>query len=152
MEVAAQHLNERKPGKSLFYLKLSKEDKEDFRNGFYQCKKHEFIWRGMMYDVVHDIIDGDLCWYLVYPDKKETAVLLQSRLLHAHAGNKLANEKSSHDVNGQFNWFSADNDVAFNPMLVYGRESFSDLPEQKVKRFGGKIEKPPQHEPFLIVS
>lgn len=118
MEAAAEIVREKKSDTTFLLLKISQQDKQDLGNGFYQVKKHEFVWRGIMYDIVSELNVGEYSWYLVYPDRKETVAIAQIRQMNEYKHEKQANDKTKAESMTFFNWFVSDLVFAVNMPAV----------------------------------
>lgn len=145
MEMAAERVRERKPESAIRFLKISEQDKNDSHNGFYQIKKHEFVWQGVMYDIVSEIKTGDFTWYLVYPDREETEAVAQIRQMNDFRNEHQSNAKSGQEVPNYFNWFISRPDLSNGLLAVSIRTPFVAQSVFLPDRVSDSIKKPPQN-------
>lgn len=61
-------------GDELMLLEIPLELEKFPNNVFRRIHATEFVYMGQMYDIVEQQQVGDATWYLVYPDRKETAL------------------------------------------------------------------------------
>ncbi len=144
MEVAVEVVRDKKLVDTFRLLKISQQDKQDIGNGFFQLKKHEFVWQGMMYDIVSELSVGDYTWYLVYPDRKETETVAHIRKINEYKHEKQANDKTKVESITFFNWFVADLAYFDELPLVFVRKPYVAQSHLLVERALDSIKKPPK--------
>ncbi|MDA3942743.1 MAG: hypothetical protein PF694_04270 [Bacteroidetes bacterium] len=94
-------------GKALKYIAIPKHELEGRGSRFVRIHATEFIWDGMMYDIVSAFPETHQTWFLVYPDHKETSILNQKIAL-AKAFNQDATVHSSTNWNSiVWHWISS---------------------------------------------
>lgn len=73
MEVRQKYL-EGFIGDELMFLEIPVELEKTPNSSFRRIHAGEFVYLGQMYDIVDQQQVGNVTWYLVYPDRKETAL------------------------------------------------------------------------------
>lgn len=61
-------------GDDLIFLEIPVQLETEKNNLFKRIHSKEFVYLGQMYDIVEQERIGNVTWYLVYPDKKETTL------------------------------------------------------------------------------
>lgn len=70
-------MKQRHETKALKYIAIPKDELEGRGTRFVRIHATEFVWDGIMYDIVSSFPEAHQTWFLVYPDHKETKVLKQ---------------------------------------------------------------------------
>jgi hypothetical protein len=68
-------------GDDLIFLEIPVQLEIEKNNLFRRIHSKEFVYLGQMYDIVEQERIGNVTWYLVYPDKKETTLKKQMKRL-----------------------------------------------------------------------
>ncbi|MDP2238443.1 MAG: hypothetical protein Q8J88_18595 [Bacteroidales bacterium] len=83
-------------GDDLIFLEIPLQLENEKNNLFKRIHSKEFVYLGQMYDIVEQERVGNVTWYLVYPDKKETSLKKQMKNLmddyDRHSGQRSADQ------------------------------------------------------------
>ena len=74
---ALVEMKQKHEAKALRYIAIPKEELEGRGTRFIRIHATEFVWDGIMYDIMTSFPEAHQTWFLVYPDYKETKVLEQ---------------------------------------------------------------------------
>ncbi|MDY0078096.1 MAG: hypothetical protein RBR87_12575 [Bacteroidales bacterium] len=101
-------ISQQMPDKSLIYLAIPHAEMQGQGSRFIRIHAREFVWDGMMYDIVERFEGETQTWFLVYPDHKETKVLNQKIAL-AKAFNQKDGVKTKNTTTQiLWHWYSED--------------------------------------------
>lgn len=99
-------ISQQMPEKSLIYLSIPHAEMQAETGRFLRIHEREFVWDGMMYDIVQRFEGAFQTWFLVYPDHKETHVLNQKIALAKAFNQKESLKTNSTVVQISWNWFA----------------------------------------------
>ena len=141
---ALVEMKQRHETKALKYIAIPKDELEGRGTRFVRIHATEFVWDGIMYDIVSSFPEAHQTWFLVYPDYKETKVLKQkiamARAFQPDSG--LAAASSNQSIS--FHWFAgkpASPDFEIGMIYITGFQYFIDqYSYQPIQH----IEHPPQ--------
>jgi hypothetical protein len=103
---ALSMMQQKYDAKTLKYIAIPKDELEGRGSRFVRIHATEFVWDGIMYDIVGSFPEAHQTWFLVYPDYKETKVLKQkialAKAFHSESGLTTTSSKQSIS----FHWFA----------------------------------------------
>ncbi len=130
--------------KALKYIAIPKEELEGRGTRFIRIHATEIVWDGIMYDIVSSFPEAHQTWFLVYPDYKETKVLIQkialARAFQSEAGLKTASSKQSIS----FQWFAGNRASLNCRVCMTYKTGFQSFIDQYSYQPLHNIEHPPQ--------
>lgn len=139
-------ISQQMPDKSLIYLSIPHVEMQGDGSRFIRIHAREFVWDGMMYDIVERFEGETQTWFLVYPDHKETKVLNQKIAL-AKAFNQKEGVKTKTTVSQIcWHWFSEDQQTFSDQLFPGNVMKYSYL--QNPYKF--LVNWQPEHPPQLL--
>ncbi len=146
---ALVEMKQRYVAKALKYIAIPKDELEGRGTRFVRIHATEFVWDGVMYDIVSSFPEAHQTWFLVYPDFKETKVLKQkialARAFQSEAGLKTASSKQSIS----FHWFAGNPANFSSPVGSINEISFQEFTNHYCFQLTQRIEHPPQFNWFI---
>jgi hypothetical protein len=145
VEMKQKHLT-----KALRYLAIPNDELEGRGSRFVRIHATEFVWDGVMYDIVSSFPEAHQTWFLVYPDFKETKVLNQKIALAKAFQSEAGLTKTTSKNSISFHWFAGNSSSFAFPA---GRTSEISLPafsEHYFLQLTQRIDHPPQFNWFIL--
>jgi len=103
---ALVEMKQKHEAKALRYIAIPKEELEGRGTRFIRIHATEFVWDGIMYDIMTSFPEAHQTWFLVYPDYKETKVLEQKITLAKAFQSESGLTAASSNQDNSFNWFT----------------------------------------------
>jgi hypothetical protein len=131
-------------GKALQYIAISKDELEGRGKRFVRIHAGEFVWDGIMYDIVESFPEAHQTWFLVYPDFKETEVLKQKIALARAFQSEEGLTSDSSKQSTTFYWISVKYATFLTTVVPNDKICFFEHSKDYCLQLTEQIEHPPQ--------
>lgn len=137
-------ISQQMPEKSLIYLSIPHAEMQGESGRYIRIHEREFVWDGMMYDIVQRFEGAFQTWFLVYPDYKETRVLNQKIALAKAFNQKESLKTNSTVVQISWNWFADEQQTFSNQLFSVSTIAYKYLNHPYNFVVENQLEHPPQ--------